>query len=155
MVACVWRRQTFSAAVESYDKTMAQSIFKDHIPTLVGLLGPFAGAAVGILESAYSFSRMLHGGSSSDAFYRSFVPEVGSALLPHHIELIRRCLKSERGEVDRVGATVFPGLVKVTKGATGPGGQSQDNGQIVVRRAQVLCECALNIGTGAAASQEH
>ena len=151
MVACVWRRQTFSAAVESYDKTMAQTIFNDHIPTLLKPLGPFAGTAVGILEAAYSFSRMLHGantssgGSSSDAFYRSFVPEIGSPLLPQHIELIRRCLKSERGEVDRVGATVFPGLVKVAKGAV-PTGQTYD-GQTVVRRAQVLCECALNIGS--------
>ena len=53
--------------------------------------------------------------------------------------------KSERGEVDRVGAPVFPGLVKVAEGAV-PTSQTYD-GQMVVRRAQVLCECALNNGS--------
>jgi len=92
-----------------------------------------------ILASAYTFSRMLHGspstgGGSGDAFYRSFVPEIGSQLLPRQIELVRRCLKSERGDVDRVGSTVFPGLVKVSRGV----GSDQDNVQTVVRRAQVM-----------------
>jgi hypothetical protein len=65
---------------------------------------------------------MLHGSGAnqSDTFYRAFVPEIGSALFPRQIELVKRCLKSERGEVDRVGATIFPGLVKVTRAASGP-----------------------------------
>ncbi|KAG6330385.1 hypothetical protein ID866_8705 [Astraeus odoratus] len=149
MVACVWRRQTFSAAVESCDANMAHNIFSDQMPTLIKILGPFVKPAFGILESAYSFSRMLHGansssGGSSDAFYRSFVPEIGGPLVPRQIELIRRCLKSERGEVDRVGTTVFPGLVKVTRGTAAPGGENEDNVQNIVRRAQVICECALH-----------
>lgn len=69
-----------------------------------------------ILNSAYDFSRMLHasktssGGQSggADAFYRSFVPELGSVLYPRQIELLKRCRKHESGEVDRVGACVFP-----------------------------------------------
>jgi hypothetical protein len=64
---------------------------------------------------------MLHGSGAnqSDTFYRAFVPEIGSALFPRQIELVKRCLKSERGEVDRVGATIFPGLVKVTRATSG------------------------------------
>jgi hypothetical protein len=79
-----------------------------------------------------------------DAFYRAFVPELGSTLYPRQIELVKRCLRSERGEMDRVGATIFPGLVKVTRGPMTPGGQSTENIQTVVRRAQVICECALD-----------
>jgi len=96
-----------------------------------------------ILESAYAFSRMLHGSgaSQSDAFYRAFVPEIGSALYPRQIELVKRCLKSERGEVDRVGATIFPGLVKVSRAASAPA--MEETVQTVVRRAQVICECAM------------
>jgi hypothetical protein len=56
---------------------------------------------------------------------------------------VRRCLKSERGEPDRVGATIFPGLVKVTKGSTQLMEQNQETAHTVVRRAQVICECAL------------
>ncbi|KAI6123300.1 hypothetical protein EDD17DRAFT_1466589 [Pisolithus thermaeus] len=150
MVAAVWRRQTFSAAVDTCDPNMAHGIFNDQMPSLVKVLGASMKGVIRIFDAAYNFSRMLHGanvsGASTDAFYRSFVPEIGSALLPRQIELIRRCLKSERGEVDRVGATVFPGLVKVAKGTTTGGEQDQDNMQSVVRRAQVICECALLIG---------
>ncbi|KAI6108152.1 hypothetical protein F5141DRAFT_1121032 [Pisolithus sp. B1] len=150
MVAAVWRRQTFSAAVDSCDSNMAHSIFNDQMPSLVKVLGASMKGVIRIFDAAYNFSRMLHGanvsGASTDAFYRSFVPEIGSALLPRQIELIRRCLKSERGEADRVGATVFPGLVKVVKGTTTGGEQDQDNMQSIVRRAQVICECALLVG---------
>lgn len=59
---------------------------------------------------------MLHASKSSsggqsggaDAFYRSFVPELGSVLYPRQIELVKRCRRHENGEVDRVGACVFP-----------------------------------------------
>ncbi|KAH7930163.1 hypothetical protein BV22DRAFT_78419 [Leucogyrophana mollusca] len=150
VVACVWRRQTFSAAVEECSPQMTQAILMDQLPTLVPLLAKSGSMTefpgISVLDSAYSFSRMLHGASSTsggsiDAFYRSFVPEIGSTLYPRQIELVRRCLKSERGDVDRVGATIFPGLVKVTRTPTA--GRSQDNVQTVVRRAQVICECAL------------
>ncbi|KAI6042912.1 hypothetical protein EDC04DRAFT_865274 [Pisolithus marmoratus] len=159
MVAAVWRRQTFSAAVESCDTNMAYSIFSDQMPSLVKVLGASMKGAFSIFDSAYNFSRMLHGapagGSSADAFYRSFVPEIGSALLPRQIELIRRCLRSERGEVDRVGATIFPGLVKVAKGAPPSGEQNQDSVQTIVRRAQVICECALLASTNSAVPLGH
>ena len=98
---------------------MSLSILYEQVPELMKILNgkiPASGG-VSILESAYAFSRMLHssGSSSTDAFYRAFVPELGSALFPSQIELVKRCLRSERGEQDRVGATIFPGLVKVSR----------------------------------------
>ncbi|KAF9223900.1 hypothetical protein BS17DRAFT_781373 [Gyrodon lividus] len=148
VVAGVWRRQTFSAAVESCSSELTSSILADQLPTLIKILAHQAKGAIAILDAAYSFSRMLHGsspssGGSADAFYRSFVPEIGSQLYARQIELVRRCMRSERGDIDRVGATIFPGLVKVSRGPMLPGGQSQENVQTVVRRAQVMCECAL------------
>ena len=106
------------------------------------------------LAAAYEFSRMLHGAPSSsggtvDAFYRAFVPDVASTMNPRHIELVKRCHRTERGEPDRVGATVFPGLVKVSRGPPGPDGKSTETVQTVVRRAQVICECAMLGGAGA------
>jgi hypothetical protein len=152
-VASVWRRQTFSAAVESSAPQMSQMIMLENMPGLTKLLVPpesiTQSPSIGILESAYEFSRMLHSansssGGSADAFYRAFVPELGSTLYPRQIELVKRCLRSERGEIDRVGATIFPGLVKVTRGPVTPGRQSAENVQTVVRRAQVICECAMD-----------
>ncbi|KAF8444035.1 hypothetical protein L210DRAFT_3107079 [Boletus edulis BED1] len=148
IVAGVWRRQTFSAAVESYSPELAASILEEQLPTLLKFLGEHTRGIPPILDSAHVFSRMLHGspatagGAGADVFYRSFVPEIGSQLYPRQMELIRRCLKSERGDVDRVGAAIFPGLVKVSRGSA----NGQDNMQTVVRRAQVMCECALYIG---------
>jgi len=126
-VACVWRRQTFSAAVDSCTPDMSLSILYEHVPELMKILNgkiPASGG-VSILESAYAFSRMLHssGSSSTDAFYRAFVPELGSTLYPRQIELVKRCLRSETGELDRVGATIFPGLVKVSRVTGMSGGE--------------------------------
>ena len=133
---------------------MSLQIMADTIPNLTRLLsinGPDGGktpppTCTQILDNAYAFSRMLHGsrstsGGTTDAFYRAFVPELGSVLHPRQIELIKRCLMSERGETDRVGACVFPGLVKVSR-PTGAGVSAEDV-QTVVRRAQVMCQCAL------------
>lgn len=151
-VACVWRRQTFSAAVESCSPEMMETILTEHLPYLTKILSPTGAvtqiAGSQVLESANAFSRMLHGSNSSsggtvDAFYRAFVPELGSTLYPRQIELVKRCLLSEQGEMDRVGATIFPGLVKVTRNPTTSGSQGSENIQTVVRRAQVICECAL------------
>ncbi|KLO07631.1 hypothetical protein SCHPADRAFT_922813 [Schizopora paradoxa] len=149
-VACVWRRQTFSAAVENCPPELMQQILQDNIPTLAQFFTTDKGLAepcTAILDAAHKFSRMLHGSNSSsggvtDTFYRAFVPELGSVLLPRQIELIKRCMKAEANVPDRVGATVFPGLVKVSKGADG------SSVQTVVRRAQVICECALTPAPG-------
>jgi len=124
---------------------MTASILVETLPALTKVLGGSTSSTAPILASAYTFSRMLHGApsSSNDTFYRSFVPELGSILYPRQIELVRRCLKSERGEQDRVGATIFPGLVKVMKGSTQPMERNQETTHTVVRRAQVVCECAL------------
>ncbi|KAI0077071.1 hypothetical protein K474DRAFT_1772052 [Panus rudis PR-1116 ss-1] len=157
-VASVWRRQTFSAAVENCSADMSRFFVSEHMPTLSSLLtkgdtnaNPFG--AFSVLEAGYAFSRMLHGspsssGGSMDAFYRAFVPELGATLHPRQVELIKRCMRSERGEHDRVGATVFPGLVKVTRGVLAPNGQPTEHVQTVVRRAQVICECALEASAG-------
>ncbi|KAL0579585.1 hypothetical protein V5O48_002423 [Marasmius crinis-equi] len=151
-VACVWRRQTFSAAVETFSDEMSLITLQEHVPELMKHLGgaiPISQRTP-ILESAYLFSRMLHGQNTNmgDAFYRAFIPELGSMLDPRQIELVRRCMKSERGDPDRVGATIFPGLVKLTKGDSVPGPDAQpESVQNIVRRAQVICECALNSGS--------
>ena len=150
-VAAVWRRQTFTAAVENVAPETTRSIFEEHLPSLAAILQDEPDDPLGtrkVLEDAYRFSRMLHGapaaaGPAADAFYRSFIPEVGSTLYPRQVELSKRCRRSERGEVDRVGATIFPGLVKVSRNQQGPGVASGDTANTVVRRAQVICECAL------------
>ncbi|OSC99854.1 hypothetical protein PYCCODRAFT_1394283 [Trametes coccinea BRFM310] len=150
-VAAVWRRQTFSAAVDTCSLEMSHFFLNENMPNLTQLLQIHndkttpSGAVIPVLEAAYEFSRMLHSAPSGsggmvDAFYRAFVPDVGSAMDPRQIELVKRCHRTERGEPDRVGATVFPGLVKVTKA---PSGQAADDVHTVVRRAQVICECAL------------
>jgi hypothetical protein len=149
-VAAVWRRQTFTAAVENVAPETTRSIFEEHLPSLAAILQDKSDDQLGtrkVLEDAYRFSRMLHGapaaaGPAADTFYRSFIPEVGSTLYPRQVELAKRCRRSERGEVDRVGATIFPGLVKVSRNQPGPGVSSGD-ANTVVRRAQVICECAL------------
>jgi len=149
LVACVWRRQTFSAAVESFTPEMGQTILTEHLHALSTLLSPNEKCMADlheILNAAYAFSRMLHAGqagSSMDAFYRAFVPELGHPLDPGQLELTRRCMKSERGEVDTVGATVFPGLVKVTLAPAATKGGEGNTISTVVRRAQVICQCAL------------
>lgn len=131
---------------------MSLLIMTETIPNLSRLLSVDGKTppqtCIQILDSAYAFSRMLHGsrstsGGTTDAFYRAFVPELGSVLHPRQIELIKRCVKSERGEPDRVGACVFPGLVKISRGTVGEGGKSNEDSQTVVRRAQVVCQCAL------------
>ena len=111
------------------------------MPSLAALLPDSAEDSLGtrrVLEDAFKFSCMLRGvpagaGPDADALYRSFVPELASPLYPGLIELVKRCRGSERGEADRVGATIFPGLVKVLP--------TPPIMQTVVRRALVICEC--------------
>jgi len=91
---------------------------------------------------------MLHGAPVSarpgaDPLYRSFVPELASTLHLRQIVLVKRCHRSERGEDDRVGAIVFPGFVKILPTPPGPGVTPEENKLVVVRRALVICECAL------------
>lgn len=149
-VACVWRRQTFTAAIDSPSAEMTEAILTDFVPGLSKVLQPSkegpSSSQHQVVRTAYEFSRMLHGapggaGAGADAFYRAFVPERHAPLDPHQMELVRRCARSERGEGERVGASVFPGLVKVTNARVGA--------QTTVRRAQVICECALMAVTAA------
>lgn len=140
-VACVWRRQTFTAAIDSPSAETSTAILSDFMPGVSKLLQPSAQPGSSplhaVVRAAYDFSRMLHGTpGGSDAFYRAFVPERAAPLDPHQVELVRRCVRSERAEGERVGATVFPGLVKID-------GSKPGMNQVTVRRAQVICECAM------------
>ncbi|KZS92444.1 hypothetical protein SISNIDRAFT_394151, partial [Sistotremastrum niveocremeum HHB9708] len=155
-VAFVWRRQTFVAAIETCSPEMTIQLLQETMPTLLdfftegGQTGPPA-PLVAIINAAYTFSRMLHGSRSSsagsnDAFYRAFVPELGSILDATQVELSKRCIRSERGEIDRVGSTIFPGLVKVTRPTPGAHMKKGEVVQTTVRRSQVICECAMGIG---------
>jgi hypothetical protein len=133
---------------------MSRFFLSEYLPALCALLcpdgkedSPACRGAFAILDAGYDFSRMLHGSPASsaggtDAFYRAFVPELGSALDPLQIELGKRCLRSERHEEDRIGATVFPGLVKVSRVSADP---NVPHTQTVVRRAQAICECAIGL----------
>ena len=137
--AAVWRRHTFSVAVENPTPEMMRMIFKQSMPSLAALLPDSAEDPLGmrgLLEDAFKFSRILRGaGSDADALYRSFVPKLASTLHPGMMELVRPCRRSERGEADRVGTTVFPGLVEVLP--------TPPIVRTVIRRAQVICECEL------------
>jgi len=144
--AAVWRRHTFSVAVDYLSPEMSRMIFEENMPSLAALLPDSAGDPLGtrdVLEAAFKLSCMLRGvpagaGPGADALCRSFVPELASTLYPRQIELVKRCGRSERGEVDRVGATLCPGLVNV----------SPTLERTVVRRAKVICECALLATSG-------
>lgn len=59
------------------------------------------------------------------------------------IELVKRCHRTEHGQAEVVGACLFPGLVKVAKEEPRGGGGERSEVQTVVRRAQVVCACAL------------
>ncbi|GAA5840551.1 hypothetical protein JCM11251_007613 [Rhodosporidiobolus azoricus] len=186
LVASVWRRQTFSAAVDSLDPEMSLSLFHEHMPHVFSLINPAPSPTLStpsiapdleaVLDASYVYSRMLHksyspgGALEGSGFYRSFVCQVGSPLDPTQLELIKKCYRTERGEPERVGACLFPGLVKETAIDTnplpqisirhGPGTsgfnrvqqKKRETRTLVVRRAQVICECALAAAHGLAAS---
>jgi hypothetical protein len=141
--AAAWRQQTFSVAVEFLPTQAAQmvrKIFEENMPLLAALLPDSADDPLGtrgVLEEAFTFSCMLRGGTNADGdvLYRSFVPKIASTLDTGMVELVKPCRLSERGEVDRVGATIFPGLFEVLP--------APSMVQTVVRPAQVICECEL------------
>ena len=139
IAAAVWRRHTFSVVVENPSPEMMRMVFEKNMPLLAALLPDSTEDRLGtrsVLEDAFKFSCMLRGaGPDADALYRSFVPKLASTLHPAMMELVKPCRRSERGEVDRVGTTIFPGLVEVLP--------TPPIVQTVVRRAQVICECEL------------
>jgi hypothetical protein len=140
--AAVWRQLTFSVAEEFLPAQAAQMmwpIFEENMPLLAALLPDSADDPLGtrgVLEEAFTFSCMLRGtNADGDALYRSFVPKIASTLHPGMVELVKPCRRIERGEVDRVGATVFPGLFEVLP--------TPSMVPTVIRPAQVICECEL------------
>ena len=71
-MAAVWRRQTFSAAVEACSPDMSRFFLSEHMPNLTKVLGlenndknTVSAGVFPVLEAAYEFSRMLHGAPSS------------------------------------------------------------------------------------------
>ncbi|KAH8110382.1 hypothetical protein DFH11DRAFT_1708887, partial [Phellopilus nigrolimitatus] len=88
-VAGVWRRQTFSAAVETCSPAMSQQLLAETMPGLARLFtsetGMLSASVAQLLDAAYGFLHMLHGSGAgsaggADTFYRAFVPELGSVL---------------------------------------------------------------------------
>jgi hypothetical protein len=91
LVASVWRRQTFSAAVDSLNPAMSLSLFNEHMQNVFSLIN--SGTTIrpeleAVLDASYVYSRMLHksyspgGALEGSGFYRSFVCQVGSPLDP-------------------------------------------------------------------------
>ncbi|KAG5220729.1 Pentafunctional AROM polypeptide [Salix suchowensis] len=116
-VACVWRRQTFSAAVESCTPEMSRNILTEQLPNLMEILkgeNPVSGGQ-SILDKAYDFSRMLHGSSSSAARKRR-----ARFCWCYHIPGPGESVETPPGQ-----------------------GEKATNMQTVVRRAQVICQCAI------------
>ena len=117
---------------------MMQTIFEENMPLLAALLPDSANDPLGtrgVLVEAFTFSCMLRGpNADGDALYRSFVPKIASTLHSGMV-LVKPCRRIERGEVDRVGATIFPGLFEVLP--------TPSMVQTVVRPARVICECEL------------
>jgi len=133
--AAVWRRHTFSVAEENPTPEITRMIFERKMPLLAALLPDPLGPQ-GVLEDAFKFSCVLRGeNADSVTLYRSFVPKLASTLDLGMVELVKPCRRSGRGEVDCVGATIFPGLCEILP--------SPPIVQTVVRRAQVICECEL------------
>ena len=137
--AAVWRRHTFSIAVEFLPPKLLWMVFEKNMPTLAALLHDSVEDTLGtcgVLEDAFKFSCMLRGvNADADALYRSFVPKLGGTLNPGLMELVKPCRHSERGDVDHVGVTIFPGLIEILP--------TLPIVQTVVLRAQVICECGL------------
>jgi hypothetical protein len=73
----------------TYDEQLSilAALFKDQLDHPLGTLT--------VLEDAFRVSRMLHGapaaaGPAADAFYRSFIPSLGSTLYPRQAPLRAR-----------------------------------------------------------------
>ncbi|SCV73265.1 BQ2448_7190 [Microbotryum intermedium] len=125
LVASVWRRQTFSASLTHLSERTCFSLLSRHIPAISYLLNPspthLSSSLSTMLEAFHLYARTLHssatamgggGGVEGSGFYRAYVPQIGTLLDPGRLELIKRCYRTERGEPERVGACLFPGLVK-------------------------------------------
>ena len=142
-MAAVWRRQMFTTpGVEYVAPETLRSIFEEELPSLAAILQDYDPLGTRkVLEDAHRLSRMLHGApdvAGRGVFYHSFVPEIGNTLYPRQVEISKRCRLAQRGEVDRVGVTLFPGLVRLSQDR--PGAEIT---QTVLRRAHVICKCAL------------
>lgn len=109
--------------------------------------------AVSIERSALS--------SAASSILLSLVRSISLSLLGLELtsvcrsELIKKCYRCERGEPERVGACLFPGLVKESaidttplppqtslraNGGAPPPKKKRETRRVVVRRAQVICE---------------
>lgn len=99
MIAALWRKHTFSAAVTELNSNLAMSLVLAHIPTIFQQIGTnpdqIPSSLKNVLDSSFKFSHMLHSSISSSGasdvtngiggFHKSFVPEIGSILDPAKI----------------------------------------------------------------------
>ncbi|KAH9055587.1 hypothetical protein EDB87DRAFT_1298507 [Lactarius vividus] len=101
----------------------------------------------GVLQDAYQFfAHAARCGSQRGPRRGCALPLVVRSRVREHlascqIEVVKRCRRYDRGEGDRVGATISPGLVKVLPTPPRPRVMPGAT-QTVVRRALVICECA-------------
>jgi hypothetical protein len=156
LVAQVWRRQTYTAAVDELDPELAYSILTEAMPSTLSVLVANSGSTLpkslsAVLSAAWSFSRMLHAAQSNISFgdgdapshFRAFVPELGADLSsPERIELVKRCDIVMGGGIEKVGACIMIGLVRevpkeIEEHTSGSRRRKRiELQQIVVRRAQ-------------------
>ncbi|KAM0753425.1 hypothetical protein T439DRAFT_310176 [Meredithblackwellia eburnea MCA 4105] len=144
--ASIWRLQTFKVAKAQLSPGAMQALISYRLPALASIIAPTPNSlpqSFGqLLEGGRLWGRMVHGAKDDHGgFYRAYVPKLGEPLDPGRVaEVDKRCLRTETGSVDVVGACLFPGLIKETPldGARG-GGMSS----VVIRRAIVYCECSI------------
>lgn len=94
LIASVWLRHTFSAAIDQLTDPMKFALIADRMPSVFELLNPgnlSLDPDLGeVVETSYTFSRMLHssasptggGGMDSSGYYRAFVPHIGTVIDP-------------------------------------------------------------------------
>ena len=122
-------------------KTMAQNIFNDHFSSL--LVRSRVQLWVDVPEAAYSFSCMLHGADTRSGGSSSIARLCPRSEAHCYPSTSSRAVSEERvGRGRPCRRACFPWA----RQSAVPTSQTYD-GQMVVRRAQVLCECALNNGS--------
>jgi hypothetical protein len=145
--AAVWRRHTFSAAVDLTPEMM-RVIFEEIMPSLAALLpdsmeDPFRTRC--LFETAFKLLCQLNKagvGLDPDMRYRSFVSQLEN-VVNLNTELVKSCRPGERQRFDHVGATLCFCLLRISPRRPRPGVVPGEIRQTIVHRAQVICECAL------------
>lgn len=97
LIAALWRKHTFSAAIPTLSPPLLHSLLQSHAPAVFAKVNPSLSnislALKGVLDSSLGYSKTLHGNISSGngeeggvgSFYKGFVPEIGEILDPTKI----------------------------------------------------------------------